>query len=70
MKFILFAIGGILFAFGLADLIGSFTGLDLWGEKIGVQLPELLWRYSAYLEMMLGYFAFKVASSVGAAQNR
>jgi len=29
-------IGGLLIAFGLVDMIGSFTGLDVWGEWIRV----------------------------------
>ncbi len=52
-------VGALLIVFGLVDLIGSFTGFDLWGEFIGVQLPEIIWKYSAYLEIALGYFLFK-----------
>ena len=29
-------IGGLLAAFGLVDMIGSFIGLDVWGEWIRV----------------------------------
>jgi len=46
--------GIILIAFGLVDLIGSFTGFDLWGT-IGVSLPEIVWKYSAYIEIAAGY---------------
>ena len=54
-------IGGILVLFGLADFIGSFAGFDLWGI-IGLQLPDLLWSFSAYIEMGLGYFLFNLGS--------
>ena len=54
-------IGVILILFGLADLIGSFMGFDLWGGYIGIELPEILWRFSAYIEIGIGYFLFTSA---------
>lgn len=54
-------IGVILVLFGLTDLIGSFTGFDLWTE-IGVTLPDLIWSFSAYIEILLGFFIFKLGS--------
>ena len=56
-------IGGLLIAFGLLDLIGSFAGLDVWGEWIGVQLPEVIWRFSAYIELALGFVLFKMGGA-------
>ena len=47
-------VGILIIVFGLVDLIGSFTGFDLWGT-IGIQLPEVIWRYSAYIEIAIGY---------------
>ena len=58
MKLVLMAIGGLFIAFGLVDLIGSFADFDLWGGFLGVQLPEILWKYSAYLEIIIGYVIF------------
>lgn len=55
-------IGGLLIAFGLVDVIGSFAGLDVWGEWIGVNLPEAIWSFTAYIEMGLGYFLFRLGS--------
>ena len=55
-------IGGILIAFGLVDMIGSFTGLDVWGEWIGVDLPEAIWQFTAYIEIGAGYLIFKFGS--------
>ena len=53
--------GIILIAIGAVDLIGSFVGFDLWGT-IGVPLPEIIWRFSAYIEIALGYFLFQQGS--------
>ena len=55
-------IGGLLIAFGLVDVVGSFAGLDVWGEWIGVNLPEAIWSFTAYIEMGLGYFLFRLGS--------
>ena len=56
-------IGGLLVAFGLVDMIGSFTGLDVWGEWIGVELPEVIWSFTAYIEMGIGYSLLKLGSN-------
>ena len=53
-------IGGLLIAFGLLDMIGSFTGLDVWGEWIGVNLPEAIWSFTAYIEIGIGYLLFNL----------
>ncbi len=53
-------LGVIFVAFGLLDLIGSFSDLDVWGEWIGVDLPDVIWSYSAYIEIAIGYMLFKV----------
>ncbi len=55
-------VGIIIIAFGLADLIGSYTDFDLWGGFIGVDLPEVLWKYSSYIEIALGYFVMNMGS--------
>jgi hypothetical protein len=54
--------GIIIITFGLADLIGSYTDFDLWGGFIGVDLPEVLWKYSSYIEIALGYFLMNMGS--------
>jgi hypothetical protein len=59
MKIVLMILGGLLVAVGLIDLIGSFTDFDLWGGFIGVELPDILWKYSAYGELLIGYLIFK-----------
>ncbi|MDB4499343.1 hypothetical protein N9213_02810 [Akkermansiaceae bacterium] len=60
---ILKIIGGLFIAFGLVDMIGSFTGLDVWGEWIGIELPEAIWSFTAYIEMGIGYFLLKLSSN-------
>lgn len=47
-------VGILIILFGVVDLVGSFAGFDLWGT-IGIQLPELVWKYSAYIEIAVGY---------------
>ena len=47
-------VGILIILFGLVDLIGSFTGFDLWGT-IGIHLPDIIWKYSAYIEIAIGY---------------
>ena len=59
MKIALIIIGGILILFGLADFVSSYMGTDLWGETIGIRLPEIVWKFSAYAEMLIGYILFQ-----------
>lgn len=56
-------LGIVFIAFGLVDLIGSFTGFDIWTDVLQVNLPEIIWRFTAYIELALGYFLFKLGSS-------
>ena len=58
MKIVLMAIGGLIIAFGLVDFVGSFVHFDLWG-RMGVRLPDIVWRFSAYIEFAIGYALFK-----------
>ena len=60
---ILKIIGGLFIAFGLVDMIGSFTELDVWGEWIGLDLPEAIWSFTAYIEMGIGYFLLNLGSN-------
>ena len=53
-------IGIILLAIGLIDLVGTYADFDLWSDFIGVTLPDVLWQYSAFIEIGLGYFIFKL----------
>lgn len=61
-------IGVLLVLFGATDLIGSFAGFDLWGT-LGVALPDLLWKYSAYLEIGAGALLFNLGSGKDEAET-
>jgi uncharacterized membrane protein YphA (DoxX/SURF4 family) len=54
---------------GFVDFGGSYAGFDLWGDFFGIQLPELLWRFSAYIEMIIGYFLFNMGSKSSDAEE-
>jgi uncharacterized membrane protein YphA (DoxX/SURF4 family) len=55
-------IGIILIAIGLIDFGGSYMGFDLWTDYIKVELPELLWRYTSYIELIVGFLLFQAGS--------
>ena len=59
---ILKPLGVLLILFGLIDLAGSFAGFDLWTDVLRVNLPELVWRFTAYIELAVGFFLFKLGS--------
>lgn len=59
MKIALIVVGILLIVFGLVDLIGSFAQFDLWGT-LGIQLPDVIWSFSAYIELALGFFLCKL----------
>lgn len=59
-------IGGLLILFGIVDLVGSFAGFDVWGDWIGVSLPEVIWRFTAWIEIGLGYVLIKAGSGEAA----
>ena len=52
-------IGALLFLFGLVDFLGVFVGFDVW-SRMGVELPELLWRFSAWIEMGIGGYLWNL----------
>jgi len=57
-------LGILLIAIGLIDLIGSYVGFDFWGGFVGIMLPDVLWKYSSFIELGVGYFIInKVAKS-------
>ncbi len=54
--------GILLIIVGLVDLVGSYADFDLWGGFLGIQLPEIVWKFSAYIEMGIGYLLFNMGS--------
>ncbi len=69
MKIALMVAGIVLIVFGVADFGGSFVGYDLWGGVIGVQLPEVVWQYSAYAEIVIGYLLYNFSSKIDAPEE-
>ena len=53
-------LGIALIVFGLIDLIGSWTGLDVWSDWLGVELNGFLYMISAWVELGVGYFLFNL----------
>lgn len=54
-------IGGLVVLWGIADLVIGLQGGDLWGQ-IGVQLPDIVWRYSHYIAIVIGAAIFGMGS--------
>ena len=60
---IIITIAGVLLAgFGLIDFVGSYIGLDVWNDWIGIDLPELIWSFTAWIEMFVGFSLVGFAS--------
>jgi hypothetical protein len=57
-------IGYALIAFGLADFGLSYGGIDLWGEVIGVQVPEVIWAYPGMIAATIGYGIISLSSQL------
>ena len=55
--------GAVLVLFGLFDMLGSWGGIDVWGDVIGITLPEIIWRFTAYIEIGLGIFIWNLGGS-------
>ena len=61
-------IGVLLGIFGIVDMIGSFANFDVWGI-MGITLPEIIWQYTAYIEMAAGYYLFKLGMTMYAVKK-
>lgn len=59
-------LGYILIAFGVADFGLSYAGVDLWGEIIGIQLPEVIWAYSGIIAAGIGYALVNISARTAA----
>ena len=55
-------IGAFLIMFGIVDFAGSWVGFDLWGGFLGIQLPDIVWQFSAYAELAIGYVLWQMGS--------
>ncbi len=60
MKVTLLIIGALLVLLGVGDFIGAnFMRFDIWRE-LDIDLPDAIWKWSAYIEMGLGGFLFSL----------
>jgi len=55
-------LGILIIVFGLVDMAGSYLEFDVWTDYIGVQLPAIVWKFSAYAEIALGYGIMSLGS--------
>ena len=53
-------VGIILIIIGVVDVGGSFIGFDLWGDFVGINLPWIIWYFSGYAEIGLGFLLFNL----------
>jgi len=61
-------LGGLLVLFGIVDFGGSYAGFDLW-TSLGVSLPDIIWRFSAYIEIAAGYALMQVGNATAGADE-
>jgi signal peptidase I len=43
------------FGLGLLDLFLSFQGVEMWSAYLRINLPEIFTKFSAYIELLIGY---------------
>ena len=55
-------IGIILIVIGLIDFGGSYMDFDLWSDFFHVELPDVVWRYTSYIELIIGFLLFQTGS--------
>lgn len=56
-------IGGLLVAWGVADVGGSWMGIDVWADWLGVQLEGVFYQFSGWAALIIGFFVFNFGSS-------
>ncbi len=57
------ALGILLVVFGVIDILGDwFFEFDLWGDVIGITLPEIIWTYSGYIEVGVGWLILRAGA--------
>ena len=47
-------LGGLIFLFGMVDLIGGYAQVDVWSQWMGVERDEFFHRYSPWIAILLG----------------
>ena len=53
-------VGGLLVLWGIADVGGSYMGIDVWRDWLGIELSGLAYRFSGYAELISGALLWSV----------
>jgi hypothetical protein len=56
-------LGGALIAWAVADFGLSYMGTDVWYDWLGIQLPEVIYRFSAIIVGVIGGAIWKLGDS-------
>ena len=62
-------LGLILIAFGITDFAMSWMGTDVWADWLGIQLPDLLYRFSAIIEVAIGSQLLKMGDDAEGSES-
>lgn len=55
-------LGALLVLWGIADLVISMQGGDLWAQ-VGITLPVIIWSYSHYIAIIAGAAIFSMGGN-------
>ncbi len=56
-------LGGALIAWAVADFGLSYMGTDVWYDWLGIQLPEVIYRFSAMIVGVIGGVVWKLGDA-------
>ena len=62
-------LGLILIAFGITDFAMSWMGTDVWADWLGIELPDLLYRFSAIIEIAIGSQLLKMGDDAEGSES-
>jgi hypothetical protein len=62
-------LGGALIAWAVADFGLSYMGTDVWSDWLGIQLPEVIYRYSAMIVGVIGGVIWKLRDVASAEEG-
>jgi hypothetical protein len=62
-------IGGALIAWAVVDFGSSYMGTDVWSDWLGIQLPEVIYRYSAMIVGVIGGVIWKLGDAASAEEG-
>ncbi|MEE9314037.1 MAG: hypothetical protein V3V02_05245 [Rhizobiaceae bacterium] len=56
-------IGGILVAWGIADIGGSWMDIDVWQDWLGISLSGIFYQFSGWASLLGGGMIWGLGSS-------